>query len=101
MKKCEFYTMKRINRETVAVLVKGYTDGTYNYYRQENTWYIIDPNTGRLLYMANTLSKTRELAKDINTANSVKYMKTTKEYEKWVKQFKEAVQTAREETNEQ
>lgn len=33
MKKLDFYTRKMENSAPRAVLVSGYTDGTYNYYR--------------------------------------------------------------------
>ena len=47
MKKCNFYTRKCINHKQYAVLVSGYTDGIYNYYKTDGGfWWAIQPETG-------------------------------------------------------
>ena len=46
MKKHEFYTMVRKNGKVVAELQKGYTDGTYHYYKKDYTWFAIYPDNG-------------------------------------------------------
>lgn len=46
MKKTNFYSMVRENGAAVARLHKGYTDGTYNYYKKESVWFAIHPANG-------------------------------------------------------
>lgn len=48
MKKIDFYTVVRLYNNGIkydvgAILVKGYTDGRYNYYRGREGWFIIHP----------------------------------------------------------
>lgn len=48
MKKIDFYTLIRLNNSGKkgsigAVLVKGYTDGKFNYYRGRGGWFAIHP----------------------------------------------------------
>ena len=48
MKKIDFYTLVRLNNNGIegnvgAVLVKGYTDGKFNYYRGRGGWFAIHP----------------------------------------------------------
>ena len=48
MKKIDFYTLIRLNNNGIesnvgAVLVKGYTDGKFNYYRGRGGWFAIHP----------------------------------------------------------
>ena len=48
MKKIDFYTLTRLNNNGIessvgAVLVKGYTDGRYNYYHGREGWFAIHP----------------------------------------------------------
>lgn len=48
MKKIDFYTLVRLNNNGIednvgAVLVKGYTDGRYNYYRGQTGWFAVHP----------------------------------------------------------
>lgn len=42
MKKCSFYTRKIKGIEWV----NGWTDGTYNYYKNGDLWFCIVPNVG-------------------------------------------------------
>lgn len=46
MRKHKFYSMVRENGAVIAKLHEGYTDGTYNYYRKERTWFAIHPTNG-------------------------------------------------------
>ena len=46
MKKHRFYSMVREQGAVIAKLHEGYTDGTYNYYRKEKTWFAIHPLNG-------------------------------------------------------
>jgi hypothetical protein len=48
MKKLDFYTRKMENGKPKAVLVSGYTDGSYNYYRPSNRgfWCAVHPFSG-------------------------------------------------------
>lgn len=59
MKKTEFYTMIR-DRETqkiCAALVRGYTDGTFLYYRNAEckTWHAVHPMVGLSVARGDTL----------------------------------------------
>ena len=48
MKKCKFYSLVNgTNNKPIAKRWEGYTDGIFNYYKNEyNTWYCIEPSTG-------------------------------------------------------
>lgn len=46
MKKHTFYSMVREEGAVIAKLQQGYTDGTYNYYRKDYTWFAIHPLIG-------------------------------------------------------
>lgn len=46
MKKHSFYSMIRRDHKSVAVLHHGYSDGTFYYYKNYNTWYAIHPLIG-------------------------------------------------------
>ena len=46
MKKTTFYTMVREDGKAIAKLQKGYTDGTYNYYKKDSLWHAIYPGNG-------------------------------------------------------
>lgn len=46
MKKHKFYSMVRENNSVIAKPQEGYTDGTYNYYRKDSTWFVIHPLNG-------------------------------------------------------
>ena len=46
MKKTTFYSMVREDGENIAKLQKGYTDGTYYYYKKESLWHAIHPVNG-------------------------------------------------------
>lgn len=48
MKKCSFYTRKnKAGRKGGMVeCVNGWTDGTYNYYKNGDMWYCIVPDIG-------------------------------------------------------
>jgi len=43
----EFWSMERRNGHQRVALRKGFTDGNYNFYQNENgTWYAVDPENG-------------------------------------------------------
>ena len=49
LRKCEFFTARRNGKETCAVLVSGYFDSNYYYYKDNtywNTWHAIEPIGG-------------------------------------------------------
>jgi hypothetical protein len=47
MKKTTFYSMVRENTgATIALQQKGYTDGTYYYYKKDSLWLVIHPANG-------------------------------------------------------
>ena len=46
MKKTIFYSMVRENGQNIAKLQKGYTDGTFNYYKRGENWFAIHPING-------------------------------------------------------
>lgn len=57
MKKIEFYTMVTRDEKPRAESVKGYTDGTFNYYRNADcaTWHAVHPMVGMSVARGNTL----------------------------------------------
>lgn len=48
MKKCSFYTRKNKTGRTGGIVerVNGWTDGTYNYYKDGSIWFCIVPDIG-------------------------------------------------------
>lgn len=61
MKKLDFYTMQSKNKKPAAVLVSGYTDGTFNYYKNDRGyWWAIHPGTG--LAVTNCFCSSRKTA---------------------------------------
>ena len=54
MRKHKFYSMVREEGKVIAKLHEGYTDGTYNYYRKNKSWYVIHPANGLSIYEAGT-----------------------------------------------
>ena len=61
MKKLQFYTRYMIDGSAIALLVRGYTDGTYNYYKNDyGTWCAIHPLSG--LAIPNSYGRTRKNA---------------------------------------
>lgn len=46
MKKTTFYSMVREDGHAIAKLHKGYTDGTYHYYKKDSLWHAIYPGNG-------------------------------------------------------
>ena len=62
MKKHKFYSMVREEGEIIAKLHDGYTDGTYNYYRKNKTWYVIHPSNGLSICEATTRKAAAENA---------------------------------------
>ena len=62
MQKHKFYSMVRENGEIIAKLHEGYTDGTYNYYRKNKTWFAIHPLNGLSICTGNTRKEAAEFA---------------------------------------
>lgn len=60
MKKIEFYTMVTRDEKPRAESVKGYTDGTFNYYRDADcaTWHAVHPMVGLSVARGDTLHET-------------------------------------------
>ena len=47
MKKTVFYSMVHENGKSIAKRQNGYTDGKYNYYKNQwGTWFVIHPENG-------------------------------------------------------
>ena len=46
MKKHSFFTLCRTRTGIEAMLVSGYTDGTFHYYRGTEKWHAVHPETG-------------------------------------------------------
>lgn len=48
MEKCSFYTRKNKTGRTGGIVerVNGWTDGTYNYYKNGDLWFCIIPEVG-------------------------------------------------------
>ena len=62
MKKTNFYSMVREDGAAVARLHAGYTDGTYNYYKKDSTWFAIHPANGLSICQTNTRKAAAEAA---------------------------------------
>lgn len=62
MKKTIFYSMVRENGQNIAKLQKGYTDGTFNYYKRGENWYAIHPINGLSVCTDNTRKAAAEKA---------------------------------------
>ena len=62
MKKHTFYSMVREEGIVIAKLHGGYTDGTYNYYRKEYTWFAIHPLNGLSVCTGSTRKEAAEKA---------------------------------------
>ena len=54
MKKTTFYSMVREDGENIAKLQKGYTDGTYYYYKRDSLWLVIHPANGLSICSSHT-----------------------------------------------
>ena len=84
MKKHKFYSMVRENGEIIAKLHEGYTDGTYNYYRKNKTWYVIHPANGLSICERRTRKEAAEhvhspaMVKRISAALERHYLKSEK-----------------------
>ena len=46
MKKTVFYSMVREDGAAIAKRQEGYTDGTFNYYKKDSSWFVIHPANG-------------------------------------------------------
>ena len=66
MKKLEFYSMMYKNGKKQAVKHEGYTDGTYNYYKNFSTWHAIAPAVGLSIIAANTRKEAQKQAQQLN-----------------------------------
>lgn len=84
MKKHTFYSMVREEGNVIAKLHGGYTDGTYNYYRKNKTWYVIHPLNGLSICEATTRKAAAEyvhtprMAERIAAAIERHYLKAEK-----------------------
>ena len=98
MIKSSFYTMVLKNNKKQAILVNGYSDGTYYYYKKDNGfWSVIHPLCG--LSIAN--GKTRKEAEQMAYTKRVQdgldnmyknnfdyYKKLGDEFEKYIQELK-------------
>lgn len=75
MKKCDFYTRQKPG----LVLVRGYTDGTFNYYKHDiyRVWYAIDASTGLSICAGLTRASTQQYAWE-HMDDYNKFLKTKK-----------------------
>lgn len=75
MKKCTFYSLI-YNGKNGAMAKKwdGFTDGTYNYYKNENNkWFAIEPSTGlSVVYARNTRKECEQSANTPEMLQKVK-----------------------------
>ena len=73
MKKTEFYTMIMRDGKPSAESVKGYTDGTFWYYRNADckTWHAVHPMVGLSVARGNTL---HEAASRVYDPDRLKYI---------------------------
>ena len=64
MKKTTFYSMVREDGENIAKLQKGYTDGTYYYYKKESLWLVIHPANGLSICSSHTRKEAATRARE-------------------------------------
>lgn len=68
MKKCSFYTRKA---EGIVERVNGWTDGTYNYYKNGDMWYCIVPEVGLATAMGYSRKDVMSQAYDPDIASKI------------------------------
>lgn len=64
MKKHSFYSLMMKNNKPQRVLHTGYSDGTYDYYKNSSTWFAIVPNIGLSVADAHTRKEAQQIATD-------------------------------------
>ena len=62
MRKINFYSMVREGGKPFAKPQTGYTDGTYNYYNADGTWFAIHPVNGLSICNGRTRKEAAEKA---------------------------------------
>ena len=91
MKKIHLYSLGRQNGRPVAIMRKGYTDGTWYYYKYWGRWHIIHPTTGLSMQVAPTLKGATLLASELHLPMP---LAPAVHVEKWSREFIKAVSTA-------
>lgn len=96
MKKCEFYSVHKENGKKIAKLHSGYTDGTYNYYKDGSTWCAIVPDTGlAAVNDKTTRSDTAQRAHSIEITDKIARI-PAKWIAEWRTEFEKLVREAQE-----
>ena len=95
MRKHRFYSMVREQGAVIAKLHEGYTDGTYNYYRKENTWFAIHPLNGLSICEGRTRKEAAEFAHTPRLVNRIAAA-LERQHDKTIK-FAELVEKAKKE----
>ena len=92
MKKSKFYTMifDQKKHKTVAEAKEGWTDGIFNYYKEKNLWWAIEPRTGLGILQANTREETRKKANDLSLLAKIEEKVTDELIERFQNLVKEA-----------
>ena len=92
MKKHSFYSLVLDNNfKPVAKKWDGFTDGKYNYYKNEyNKWYAIEPTTGlSVINSRNTRKECEQLANAPETLEKVKNAITIDKINKFIEYVSE------------
>ena len=91
MYKWKFYSLYRgEDGKDEAILVKGYTDGNFNYYFKDNGWFAIEPLTGRAVFMAATRKNVIEGA----NRDYERIQKILRDRTDWIDYFRKLVNEA-------
>lgn len=72
MKKLSFYTLCRTHCGIEALLVSGYTDSVFHYYRGTEKWHAVHPETGLSVCTSNTRLSVASLANSSELLSKVK-----------------------------
>ena len=94
MKKTNFYSMVREEGQNIAKLQAGYTDGTYNYYKNDSSWHVIHPSNGLSICCGNTRKAAAEKAHEPRMIERI--AKALERQQPAADRFAEAVKKAKE-----
>ena len=95
MEKCSFYTRKNKTGRTGGIVerVNGWTDGTYNYYKNDNKWFCIVPEVGLAAAMGSSRKDVMTQAYNHNIVDKIAAI-MDRDGEKLRKEFNSLVQAA-------
>lgn len=96
MKKTSFYSYMVKDRKKQAVLHTGWSDGTFYYYKEFNTWYAIHPLVGLSVTYGYTLKEAAakahapELKNEVDRVIRERGATMSEEFEKAIQELKQS-----------